>query len=296
MKSRLLKLLYDYSVKGKLVDGNFITELIDIVVKSKEIDDYVCGLIITGKDHTLRDPDSLLAAYYPNKKLITIYMEAIESMLKGYSVYEGMFTAYEQTFYKNLLVTQTILHELEHANQRKLIKESSSLEAEILRASDAQIDQKLVDKLVRAGLTRSQIQTVLETQMAKQDEAYIQIPDERLAEIKSHQELVDALSEIEGKVPNLLDFERTNVLETKLSGYTYDKGRIVSPTLEYIASTGKGIALQKFEWFNKDSRACLNNVKSVLSLDERLTYGLPIDKTEFIGCSQALLSSKKYTI
>lgn len=296
MKSRLLKLLYDYSVNGKLVDGKFITELIDIVVESKQVDDYLCGLIITDKDHTLRDPDSILAAYYPNKKLITIYMEAIMTMIKGYSVYEGMFTPYEQTFYKNLLVTQTILHELEHANQRKLIKEGTSLEAKILRASDSQVDQKLVDKLARAGLTRSQIQTVIETQMAKNDEAYIQIPDERLAEIKSHQELVTALSEIEDKVPNLLNFEKTNVLETKLSGYTYDKGRIVSPTLEYITSTGKGFALQKFEWFNKDHRICLDNVKEALSLDERLMYGLPIDKTEFIRNSQTLLSSKKYNI
>ena len=42
----------------------------------------------------------------------------------------------------------------------------------------------------------------------------------------------------------------------------------------------------------------LNNSakNSLFSLDERLTYGLPIDSSEFINCSHTLLSSKKYTI
>lgn len=296
MKSKLLKLLYDYSVNGKLVDNAFIEKLIDLVVNSKDIEEYVRGLIITDKDNVLTDPHSLLAAYYPDKKLIMIYMEAIDEMLKSYSSYEAMFSESEQVFYKNLLVTQVILHELEHANQKRIIDVESSLEGDILRASIVQVDQGLVDKLMRAGLTGRQIEVIIETQKTMKNDGYLGLPDERLAEIKSHQELADALSGIESVVPNLLDFEKTNILESRLRGYTYDKGVIVSPTIDYIVSTGRGLALQKFEWFNKDSRACLKNVQSKFSLDERLMYGLPIDKHEFMQSSRELLSSKKYSL
>ena len=40
----------------------------------------------------------------------------------------------------------------------------------------------------------------------------------------------------------------------------------------------------------------LKNVQSLFSLDERLTYGLPIDSSEFMESSETLLSTKKYSI
>ena len=296
MKSKLLKLLYEYSANGKLVDGKYIQELIEIVVDSKDIVDYAGGLIITDKDSRLRDPNSLLAVYYPNRKLIAVYLDAIEEMLKSYNAYQEMFSSTEKLFYKNLLVTQVVLHELEHANQRKIMDKEKSLEGDILRASILEQDQDFILKLTRAGLTGKQIELILETQKTMRSDGGLTLPDERLAEIKSHEEVASVLSEISSEVPNLVDFEKTSILESKLRGYTYDKGMIVSPTIDYLVSTGKSLALQKFEWFNKDSRACLKNVQSLFSLDERLMYGLPIDSSEFINCSQTLLSSKKYTI
>ena len=130
MKSKLLKLLYEYSASGKLVDGKYIQELIEIVVDSKDIVDYAGGLIITDKDSRLRDPNSLLAVYYPNRKLIAVYLDAIEEMLKSYNTYQEMFSSTEELFYKNLLVTQVVLHELEHANQRKIMDKEESLEGD----------------------------------------------------------------------------------------------------------------------------------------------------------------------
>ena len=122
------------------------------------------------------------------------------------------------------------------------------------------------------------------------------LPDERLAEIKSHEGVASVLTEISSEVPNLIEFENACILESKLRGYTFDKERIISPTIDYLISTDKSFALQKFEWFNKDSRACLKNVQSLFSLDERLTYGLPIDSSEFMESSKTLLSTKKYSI
>lgn len=153
MKSKLLKFLYEYSANGKLVDGKYIQELIEIVVDSKDIVDYAGGLIITDKDSRLRDPNSLLAVYYPNKKLIAVYLDAIEEMQKSFNTYQEMFNSTEELFYKNLLVTQVVLHELEHANQRKIMDKEESLEGDILRASLSKQDKDITIKLMQAGLT-----------------------------------------------------------------------------------------------------------------------------------------------
>ena len=95
-------LTIDYN---KARQGAITQELIEIVVDSKGIVDYAGGLIITDKDSRLRDPNSLLAVYYPNRKLIAVYLDAIEEMLKSYNTYQEMFSSTEELFYKNLLVT-----------------------------------------------------------------------------------------------------------------------------------------------------------------------------------------------
>lgn len=189
-----------------------------------------------------------------------------------------------------------VLHELEHANQRKIMDKEETLEGDILRASLSKQDKDITIKLIQTGLTGKQIDLILETQKTMKSEGGLILPDERLAEIKSHQEIKDILSEISDEVPNLIEFENASILESKLRGYTFDKGRIISPTIDYLISTDKSFALQKFEWFNKDSRTCLKNVQSLFSLDERFTYGLPIDSFEFMESSKTLLSTKKYSI
>ena len=94
---------------------------------------------------------------------------------------------------------------------------------------------------MQTGLTGKQIDLILETQKTMKSEGGLILPDERLAEIKSYQEKKDTLSEIFDEVPNLIKFESASILESKLRGYTFDKGRIISPTIDYLISTGKAL-------------------------------------------------------
>ena len=55
MKSKLLKLLYEYSANGKLADGKYIQELIEIVVDEKNIDDYHLSLRLVGLDFNFKE-------------------------------------------------------------------------------------------------------------------------------------------------------------------------------------------------------------------------------------------------
>lgn len=294
MKSKLLRLIFDYSINGKLVDKAYLEKLIDLVVNSKDIGKYVQNseIVSSGIEETM--DGILLAEYRPNRKLIRIYSEAMERMLEEHDRYQGLFNGIEQIFYKNVLITQIILHELEHANQRRIIEKEDTLESKVLKTSVTNIDIDLVNTLLSEGFTLDQILYYIRREKNLRDEHYLLLPDERLAEIRSHQEIARTLEPIKEYTPNLIEFEKANILENMLRGYFYNEGAITSPTLEYAVASGRIDKLKVFQWFDENNQECLRKAKKELSLNKRVTYGLPLDTNEFSTLSTSLLLSKKY--
>lgn len=294
MESKLLRLIFDYSKNGKLVDKAYLEKLIDLVVNSKDISEYVqnSDIVRSGTKETIGG--ILLAEYRPSRKLIRIYFEAMERMLEEQDRYQVLFNGIEQIFYKNVLITQIILHELEHANQRKIIEKENTLESKVLKISVTNLDINFLNKLLSQGFTLEQLTYYIQREKQLREEHYLLLPDERLAEIKSHQEIVKALKPIKEYTPNLIEFEQTNVFENLLRGYFYNLGAIASPTLEYGKISRKFNRLKKFPWYDENDQECLRKAKESLSLKERLNYGLPIDTNEFDDLSNSLVLARKY--
>ena len=90
-------------------------------------------IVSSGTEETM--DGILLAEYRPNRKLIRIYSETMERMLEDHDRYQELFNGIEQIFYKNVLITQIILHELEHVNQRRIIEKEDTLESKVLKTS-----------------------------------------------------------------------------------------------------------------------------------------------------------------
>lgn len=294
MESKLLRLIFDYSKNGKLVDKAYLEKLIDLVVDSKGISKYVQNSEIVSNATEETMDGILLAEYRPNRKLIRIYSEAMERMLEEHDRYQVLFNGIEQIFYKNVFITQIILHELEHANQRKIIEKDDTLESKILKTSITNIDIDLVSTLLNEGFTLDQILYYIRREQTLREEHYLLLPDERLAEIRSHQEIARTLEPIKEYTPNLIEFEKTNILENMLRGYFYNEGVITSPTLEYMKIRKNIDKLKEHEWYDENDQECLKKAKATFSLKKRITYGLPIDTSEFSSLSSSLLLSKKY--
>lgn len=294
MELKLLRLIFDYSKNGKLVDKAYLEKLIDLVVNSKDISKYVQNseIVSSGTEETM--DGILLAEYRPNRKLIRIYSEAMERMLEDHDRYQELFNGIEQIFYKNVLITQIILHELEHANQRRIIEKEDTLESKVLKTSVTNIDIDLVSTLLNEGFTIDQILYYIRREKTLREEHYLLLPDERIAEIRSHQEVVRTLEPIKEYTPNLIEFEKANILENMLRGYFYNEGVITSPTLEYASASKRIDKLKSFQWFDENNQECLRKAKKELSLKKRVTYGLPLDVNEFSTLSTSLLLSKKY--
>ena len=71
--------------------------------------------------------------------------------------YRKLFTRVENAFYAKIQISQIILHELEHANQRKIIDNEDSLESQILRLSMADISIDKLKRLLDEGITMEQL-------------------------------------------------------------------------------------------------------------------------------------------
>lgn len=276
MESKLLRLIFDYSKNGKLVDKAYLEKLIDLVVNSKDISQYVQNseIVSSGTEETM--DGILLAEYRPNRKLIRIYSEAIERMLENHDRY------------------QELLNGIEHANQRRIIEKEDTLESKVLKTSVTNIDIDLVSTLLNEGFTIDQILYYIRREKTLREEHYLLLPDERIAEIRSHQEIVRTLEPIKEYTPNLIEFEKANILENMLRGYFYNEGIITSPTLEYASASKRIDKLKSFQWFDENNQECLRKAKKELPLKKRVTYGLPLDVNEFSTLSTSLLLSKKY--
>ncbi|MEG1313056.1 MAG: hypothetical protein RSD40_01950 [Bacilli bacterium] len=113
-------------------------------------------------------------------------------------------------------------------------------------------------------------------------------PWERLAEIKSIREIIGMLKLVEKDVPNLLEFETTNLLEQFLRGYKGTEQYFNSPTLFYLLNNGiEKEDILNISWLN-------SKYISSLSLSQRMKYGLPINCEEENSLMKVLKKTKKY--
>ena len=96
----ILKLVYDYSRNGKLVDRKFVDKIIEIVVSKRELNDYVRQVVF--KDGLEKTANGVIAAgYTPFSKQIVVNYESIQFILEQMGYYDGLFTDFEQIMFRN---------------------------------------------------------------------------------------------------------------------------------------------------------------------------------------------------
>lgn len=192
---KLLSLIYNYSINDKLIDEEYIEKFIDVVINSKLLDKYVCDLQILSSEND-KLPEVCVSAYNLTDKTIYVDFNNINKYLQEADRYQALFNEDEQTFYKNSIFSQTILHELEHANQYKIMDNEESLEAKILNLSKHNLKDSEINELEKNGYSIKDITIYIIKRQIVYSKFYLKSPLERLAEIKSYQEMIILLSNI----------------------------------------------------------------------------------------------------
>ena len=150
---------------------------------------------------------------------------------------------------------------MEHANQQRISYSSNTLEALIIRLS----------YLVNNGYDKI---------------LYEFCPEERLAEIKSFEEIYSMLDYINNKLFLLPDIIEMEKLKRKLRGYHYKNNFVTVPIVEYFTLGNKENLLETFDL----SKSVLDNY----TLDDRYKYGFPISNIEYgISMKKLILSLQK---
>ncbi len=298
MELKILEMLYNYSINNKLVDEHFIDKLVEIVIEHKKLSWYVKEVNIVSGVNNVYCPfeNSRVGAYYlPLEKSINVCCESLNQYMQMGDGNAYIFKGVELYFYKNLLTVQSLLHELEHANQLRMVdKNISGIEGEILQYS---FDETIkVFRKFSIGFPIEQCFYGVNIDKIKKrynQEEYELMPDERLAQHNSYEETIAILNYIKNFVPNVIKYQEFCKLQDSLRGYISMNEFIKAPTISFVKMLGEEESLNKFEWYDSNHTICLDKSKHMYSLYDRLKYGLPIDAYECESVYKSLVKMKE---
>lgn len=287
MEEEILRLLYDYSISNRLVDRTFIEKVIRLYADSYQIGHYVNKIKIL--DINENNNNSLAGYSYNTREIIIFIDKLLEEILDNNSF--NLVPNNQLYFYKNAQILHVILHELEHANQAKIIDNEKTLESEILKFTGVSKSQDIISaRLRKSGFSSKSIEIFLNSKMKIYNEFYDYAPHERLAEIKSLEKTQEILSPIKKYIPKVVDIGNMKILQNYMKGYNLSK-QINSPTIYYLQKQGEYSQLEKYDWYDYYPSIALFKSKEKYCFENRIRYGLPIDSKEYNEMNKKL---KKY--
>ncbi len=299
MELEILELIYDYSINWKLVDQRFIDKLIEIIVTRKSLDNYVSGVTFTNE---LINGIGVAAYNFLTQKILINY-QSLQTLMRDESKYDCLFNVFlERTMYKNLTITQIILHELEHAYQNKQTdnKSSNSIEVKLVKACLV-LEQVLKNPKFQSTFLNDKIfsQDFLAYAQFRRklyEQYYVLNPTERLAQINSFRTIVDTIKPIEEYIPSLYEFNTSSLVENLLRGYQESWLDGFCPTQVYLVGTGQSKTWSGLDFYSQDYIQLFKNVCDQYSLNERLSLGLPINYEEYRETDDSLRSTNRFKI
>lgn len=248
----ILKIVFDKANNNEILNLKDIEKILELLVAEKSLNEYILNIDV----QLIRSNN--LASYSNYTKKITIYTKTIDQMVKDIDSNILNISKFETSLYINLSILQVLLHEIEHANQQKIAYHNNNLEALIIRLS----------YLVNNGYD---------------EKLYEFCPEERLAEIKSFEEINTMISYINNKLDLLPNVIETEKLKRQLRGYHYKNNFVTVPIVEYFTIGNKEKLLETFDL----SKAALNKY----ALNDRYKYGFPISNIEYATAMKKLVLS-----
>lgn len=301
MELEVLKLIFDYSVKGKLVDSKFIDKIIEMVVSKRHLNDYIRNVRFTNKLEKSSD-ELYIATYNPLSKQILVDYESIQIDMERRSYYDQLFCSLEQIMFRNLTITQYILHEIEHAFQNKQLdnKSDTSIEVKLVKAgfilSQAIKNPRVLNALLNGKISVQDFINYRQKNIELYKQYYNLDPIERLAQVNSFRIIVDSIEPIKGYIPNLYEFEQASLLEEMLSGYTDSWEHGICPTQVYLFGTRQNHVWFEFDFYDQDPSQLMQDVKNRYNLARRLSLGLPVSYDEYNESYELLQSTNKFNV
>ena len=81
MYNELLRIVYDYSKKGKILDSNAIESIVDIVVRNRDLNDYVKRINFKKANPLNKDNELMFMGYNFQNKQINVYCDSLNKFI-----------------------------------------------------------------------------------------------------------------------------------------------------------------------------------------------------------------------
>ena len=262
MYEELLDLYDNYVSNHKYADNIFVNQVFIIVNRYHPIGKYLKEVYVTNKDNEYKCIDKII-----NINLQQIY----KAVSKLSDVLEDDFV-----YLYNLVVLETIFHELEHVYQEEVKdKGENNLETFLLVLSDSlvvfplDIDYRNLVNRIKLKLKSRRINKYYHKN-------HDMAPYERMAEIRAYGNTINLIGEYSTYNLGIVAYcELVNHMlgATFKNGYKIIGDKTNSPSLDYIRGM-KGSNNKEFVDFHvfHDMNICLQ---------DRLLYGLELTKDEY---------------
>ncbi len=264
----ILRLIYDYSKNGKLIDVDDLNLILEYYKKTLMLEDYILDFKVLDYPTSKSKLGAIKGMYFSKTKIIEIYVGNIqESINRNIEIFPWI----NYFLYNNIYTLVTLFHEIDHAYQNKL-----------------------------RYLNKSNLKTLLlkENILIKDSsELYKTLPKERMAKISSLLEAINIfnyLKKMTLKGETVKSFLKWDLEYFLFLGYRDMSMKYCCPSHEFLSKKGSIKLWESFDFYDEDPIALRRNVINQYSLEERLFLGLPIEPKEEKEIS-AIASSKFIT-
>lgn len=259
MNMEIINLINEYNQANKKVDYGFYVKMFEIFKNTYGLDGYLNELVfIPAEDHMNQKYEKYTKGFaglfgqaaYENSTGNLIVYERNINWGKGQEIRELKLDGNSEVIIFNLLVLQTLLHEMEHANQKKMKDVGTDIESELIRVSD--------------------------TDKVETTESYEYSLIERLAEMKSIGQILEMYQYLGIDNQVIYDFFDKRFKEEAVRGYHYEdengykteSGTLVFPTFKYTS-------------LKEGDMDKLRELSTQVQGDDRIKYGLEISEEEY---------------
>lgn len=283
MNNNILGRLYIYNESNKIIDEHFAFSSIEELINEYQLDNQINNIfIINNGDSYYSYYDKVIAINLKNEK------ELLNSLLH---VLKKKIDKKSYISLVNLLILESIYHEIEHAKQYKIVDSNiNNMEAKLLNLSfnhyiDENVDEDKVNKYLFD----------LEKEYNNQLDYYYCSPDERFAYIKSINMIYKYSKVVQNNrvVIGYLNYHR---LEHIVEEYDVKRNKIICPLEKFFNIRIEVANENKVELIPFDELIDINEEKNNFKTAKRLLYGMPVNRNELDFYQKCLKKTKAYKL
>lgn len=264
----ILNIFYEYSINNKLLDKQAITKILDIILKELNFNNKIIYSISKDERFDLSNiwNSNILAEFDFDSIIYIYYLEILKSIHKKkyLTKFDINLNNTEISFKKNILIIETIFHEIEHVKQLEKIKDiyNGSIESELYRYEYDFLYPCLEDESF----------ITYHKDSIKRDIIYLKNYKysfmERMANLNSSLIIANLLHNLGKDLNNLYNIQNTIMNYYLIKDYD---NNLSGPTIKFITNIG----------YINDFKEQIDTINN-MSFEDRLKYGFMITKEEYL--------------